>query len=136
MNMSDELVNRFTSTALDSGISELQEHQHSEYQLIYNELFAKYLENSGEIPDGMDAQVINKIFTHNEENITPMGLVNVSLEYLAKVLTFAKSQGIQWQVDCKKCTDTHFKKLSHFNIIVDCHKEQFVTMAKDVGFRY
>lgn len=131
-----ELNTRFTSAGQDGGIKELQAHELVEYQSIYNDLISKHANNCGEVPKGNDIQVINKIVTHNEENITPMGLVNVSLEYLAKILTFAKGQGIQWHVDCRENTDTHFKKLSHFNIKVDCQKDLFVTMASEVGFRY
>ncbi|WP_407308879.1 hypothetical protein [Desulfosporosinus sp. SB140] len=136
MKTCDELSNRFTSTGQDSSIRELQKHELEEYQAIFKDLITRHMDIHGEIPEGMDVQVINRIVTHNGENITPMGLVNVSLEHLAKILTFARAQGIQWQVENQECTDTRFKKLSQFNIKVDCHKDHFVTMAKEVGFRY
>lgn len=136
MNNCDELTYRFTSTGQDSGIKELQGHELEEYQLILSDLVAKHIDSSGEVLEGSDIQVINKIVTHNDENITPMGLVNVSLEYLARILTFARSHGIQWQAESRNCSDTHFKKLSHFKITVDCYKDSFVTMAKGIGFRY
>ena len=91
---------------------------------------------SGEVPKGVDIQVINKIVTCNDEYITPVGLVNVSLESLAKLLTFARSEGIKWQIDIRECADTHFRELSYFRVKVDCTKDIFMAMAKGVGFRY
>lgn len=136
MNECDEFTRRFTSSGQDNGIKELRGHELEEYQLILSDLVTKHIDSSGEISEGSDIQVINKIVTPNDENITPMGLVNVSLEYLAKILTFARSHGIQWQAESRNYTDTHFKKLSHFKITVDCNKDSFVTMAKGIGFRY
>ncbi|WP_407313571.1 hypothetical protein [Desulfosporosinus sp. SB140] len=136
MRKCDELFNRFTLKGQDSGIKELQGHELEEYHFIYNDLITKLMETGSEIPEGMEIQVINKIVANDDENVTPLGLVNVSLEYLAKILTFAKGQGIQWQIDIRECTDTHFKELSYFKIKVDCDQDLFVTMAKGVGFRY
>ncbi|KLU67739.1 hypothetical protein DEAC_c01430 [Desulfosporosinus acididurans] len=136
MKACEGTIQRFTSTGQDSGIKELQDHETADYKLIYNNLIAKHIEACGEIPKGMDIQVINKIFTPKDENITPLGLVNVSLEYLARILTFAKRQGIQWQIDSREHTDTHFQKLSHFTVKVDCPQEDFMTMAKGCGYRY
>jgi predicted aldo/keto reductase-like oxidoreductase len=131
-----DLTNRFTLTGQDRNIRELQKHELEEYQLIYNDLISMHCNFCGHVPEGMDIQVINKILTHNDENITPLGLVKVSLEHLAKILTFAKAHGIKWQIDCQECIDTHFKKLSHFHVKVDCHKDHFMTMARESGFRY
>ncbi|SDH12516.1 hypothetical protein [Desulfosporosinus hippei] len=132
----EELLNRFTSAGQDRSVRELRSHELEEYKSIYNDLVAQYNDTNGEIPVDMDIQVINKIYTQNDMNTTPLGLVNVSLEYLARILTFAKAQGIQWQLECRKCTDTHFKKLSHFEVKVDCDRDVFVTMAVEAGFRF
>lgn len=136
MKTCDEFKIKFTSTGQDSGIRELQEHELEKYHSIFNDLLKRHTDAHGEIPGGMDIQVINKIVAHNDEDITPLGLVNVSLEHLAKLLTFAQDHGFQWQVENKKCADTRFKQLSQFNVKIDCHKDLFVTMAKEVGFRY
>lgn len=136
MKMCDKLFQKFTFTGLDRDVRELVGHEVEEYQLIYDELIARLIDTGGEVPEGMDIQVINKIVTSNDEYITPVGLVNVSLESLAKLLTFARNQGIQWKVDIRECTDTHFRELSYFKIKVDCSKDAFAAMAKREGFRY
>jgi|GEM_PF-6369939 hypothetical protein len=136
MKMCEGYVKRFSLTSQDSGVWELKDSQVDEYNSIYNMLINKLTESGGEIPENMDLQVINKIYTCNDECVTPIGLVNVSLEYLAKILTFCKEEKIQWLVDVRECTDTHFKELSYFKVIVDCTQEAFVTMAKKRGFRY
>ncbi|AFM41848.1 hypothetical protein Desaci_2937 [Desulfosporosinus acidiphilus SJ4] len=136
MNTCDKSIQRFTLAGQASGIKELRDHEVKVYESIYNDLMSKHIEACGEVPEGLDIQVINKVYTHDGENITPMGLVNVSLEYLARILTFAKGRGIQWQIDSKECSTTHFKKLSHFTVNVNCEKDQFVAMAKEFGFRY
>ncbi|AET68694.1 hypothetical protein Desor_3190 [Desulfosporosinus orientis DSM 765] len=136
MTECEELVNRFTLAGQDRGIRELCADELNEYHSIYNDLMSKHVESNGEILKDMEIQAINKIYASNDLNITPMGLVNVSLEYLARILTFAKAQGIEWHVCCDKCTDTHFKNLSHFTVKVNCHKDEFVTMAEAAGFRY
>lgn len=136
MKMCDKLFQKFTFTGQDRDVRELTGPQIEEYKLIYDDLIAKLLETGGEIPEGMEIQVINKIIAIDDEYITPVGLVNVSLEYLAKLLTFARNQGIQWQVDIRECTDTHFRELSYFKIKVDCTKDIFSAMAKEAGFRY
>lgn len=136
MKTCDELIQRFTLTGQDSGIREFSGPEAEEYQLIYNDLIKKLIDTGAAVPEGVDIQVINKIVTSNDEYITPVGLVNVSLEHLAKLLTFARNQGIQWQVDIRECTNTHFKELSYFKVKVDCTKDIFCAMAKGVGFRY
>ncbi|MDQ7093199.1 hypothetical protein REC12_06315 [Desulfosporosinus sp. PR] len=136
MRKCDELFYRFTLKGQDSGIRELLGNELEQYQLIYDDLITKLLDTGSEIPEGMDIQVINKIITKDDENVTPLGLTNVCLEYLVKILTFARGQGIQWQVEIKECTDTHFKELSYFKVKVDCDKDFFITMAKNAGFRY
>lgn len=136
MKMCDKLFRKFTFTGQDTDVRDLVGHEVDEYQLIYDDLIVRLIDTGGEVPEGMDIQVINKILTTNNEYITPAGLVNVSLESLAKLLTFAKNQGIYWKVDIRECTDTHFKELSYFKITVDCPKDVFSTMAKKEGYRY
>ena len=126
----------FTLTGQDRGIREICGPEVEEYQLIYHELITKLLDTGGEVREGVDIQVINKIVTTIDEYITPVGLVNVSLECLAKLLTFARIQGIHWQADIRECTDTQFKELSYFKVKVDCTKDIFMAMAEGVGFRY
>lgn len=136
MKKCDEYIQRFTLTGQDSGIRNLSENEVEQYEVIYDTLITKLIDTGGEVPENSDIQVINKIYTCNDECVTPLGLVNVSLEYLTKLLTFCKSEGIQWLVDIRECTDTHFKELSYFKIIVDCSKDKFMTIAKRGGFRY
>ncbi|MCO1602509.1 hypothetical protein [Desulfosporosinus nitroreducens] len=136
MKKCDEYIQRFTLTGQDSGIKKLSETEVEEYKLIYDTLITKLIDTGGEVPGSSDIQVINKLYTCNDECVTPLGLVNVSLEYLAKLLTFCKKEGIHWLVDIKECTDTHFRELSYFKIIVDCSKDKFMTIAKEGGFRY
>ncbi|WP_088227568.1 hypothetical protein [Desulfosporosinus sp. FKB] len=136
MRKCDELIQRFTLKGQDSGVRELRGEELESCQLIYDDLIKQLIATGAEIPREMEIQVINKIATLDDDNVTPLGLVNVSLDYLSKILTFAQGQGIQWQVEIKECTDTHFKELSYFKIKVACDKEFFVTMAKEAGFRY
>jgi hypothetical protein len=136
MKKCPELMQRFTLVGQDSGIRELQGHEIEEYQIIYKDLIDKLIDVGGEITEGIDIQVINKIVTHKDENITPLGLVNVSLDYLVRILTFAKCQKIKWQVDIRECTDSHFRELSYLKVRVDCNKDKFMAMAKEAGFRY
>lgn len=136
MRKCDEHIQRFTLTGQDRGIKQLSQSELEEYKLIYAELIVKLIETGGEVPVSSDIQVINKIYTCNDECVTPLGLVNVSLEYLAKLLTFCKQAGIHWLVDIRECTDTHFRELSYFKIIVDCSKDRFIDVAKEGGFRY
>lgn len=130
------LIDRFTLAGQDRNIRELSHDEEMAYNSIYSDLAAKHLASNCEIPQNSDIQVISKIFTVNGSNVTPMGLVNVSLEYLAKILTFAKAQGIQWQAECTKCTGTQFKGLSRFTVNVDCQEDEFKAMAQNAGFRY
>lgn len=136
MKKCDEHMQRFTLTGQDRGIKKLSEAELEDYKIIYNDLITKLIETGGEVPGSSDIQVINKIYTCNDECVTPLGLVNVSLEYLAKLLTFCREAGIHWLVDIRECTDTHFRELSYFKIIVDCSKDKFISVAKDGGFRY
>lgn len=136
MRKCDEHLQRFTLTGQDRGVKLLNETELEEYKLVYHELIIKLLETGAEITGGSDLQVINKIYTCNDECVTPLGLVNVSLEYLAKLLTFCKKEGVHWLVDIRECTDTHFRELSYFKIIVDCSRDKFVAIAKEAGFRY
>ncbi|KGK86511.1 hypothetical protein DP73_16460 [Desulfosporosinus sp. HMP52] len=136
MRKCDEHIQRFTLTGQDRGIKQLSESELEEYKIIYGDLIVKLIETGGEVPVSSDIQVINKIYTCNDECVTPLGLVNVSLEYLAKLLTFCKQAGIHWLVDIRECTDTHFRELSYFKIIVDCSKDRFIEVAKEGGFRY
>ncbi len=136
MKKCDEHIQRFTVTGQDKGICKLSEPEVEEYELIYNTLITKLIDTGGEVPENSEIQVINKIYTCYDECVTPMGLVNVSLEYLAMLLTFCKNERIQWLVDIRECTDTHFKELSYFKVIVDCTQDAFMTMAKNRGFRY
>ncbi|WP_088225855.1 hypothetical protein [Desulfosporosinus sp. FKB] len=131
-----EFIKRFTLKGQDSCVRELREEELQEYQQVYNDLITKLIQTGGEIPQKMEIQVINKIVAQNDEDVTPLGMVRVSFEYLARILTFTKGLGIQWQVDIRECTDTHFKELSYFKITVDCDKDLFLAMAKDAGFRY
>ncbi|AFQ44085.1 hypothetical protein [Desulfosporosinus meridiei] len=136
MRKCDEHIQRFTLTGQDRGIRQLSESELEEYKIIYRDLIIKLIETGGEVPESSDIQVINKIYTCNDECVTPLGLVNVCLEYLAKLLTFCKQAGIRWLVDIRECTDTHFRELSYFKIIVDCSKDRFIEVAKEGGFRY
>ena len=136
MKKCDEHIQRFTLMGQDKGIIKLSESEAEEYEVIYNTLITKLIDTGGEVPESSEIQVINKIYTCNDECVTPMGLVNVSLEYLARLLTFCKNERIQWLVDIRECTDTHFKELSYFKIIVDCTQDAFMKMAKSRGFRY
>ncbi|SDG95855.1 hypothetical protein [Desulfosporosinus hippei] len=136
MRKCDEHIQRFTLTGQDRGIRQLSESELEEYKIIYGDLIVKLIETGGEVPISSDIQVINKIYTCNDECVTPLGLVNVCLEYLAKLLTFCKQAGIHWLVDIRECTDTHFRELSYFKIIVDCSKDRFIEVAKEGGFRY
>ncbi len=136
MKMCDRLFRKFTLTGQDSNVKELRGTEVEAYQSIYNDLIEKLIETGGDVPNGRDVQVINKIVSIDDEYITPVGLVNVSLESLAKLLTFARSDGIKWQVDIRECTDTHFKELSYYKIKVDCTKDIFCVMASGAGFRY
>lgn len=136
MRICNEFVKRFSLMEQDSGVCELNDSQVNEYKLIYDMLINKLIESGGEVPENSDLQVINKIYTCNDECVTPMGLVNVSLEYLARILTFCKEDGIRWLVDVRECTDTHFKELSYYKVIVDCTQDAFMMMAKKRGFRY
>ena len=136
MKKCDEHIQRFTLMGQDKGIIKLSESEAEEYEVIYNTLITKLIDTGGEVPESSEIQVINKIYTCNDECVTPMGLVNVSLEYLARLLTFCKNERIQWLVDIRECTDTHFKELSYFKIIVDCTQDAFMKMAKNRGFRY
>ncbi|KLU67617.1 hypothetical protein DEAC_c00110 [Desulfosporosinus acididurans] len=136
MRKCDQLIQRFTLKGQDDGVRNLRGEELKSYQLIYDDLIKRLIATGAEVPQDMEIQVINKIVTPDDDNVTPLGLVNVSLDYLTKILTFAQGQGIQWQVEIKECTDTHFKELSYFKITVACDKEFFVTMAKEAGFRY
>lgn len=136
MKKCDEHLQRFTLTGQDSGVRQLNEKEVDNYTSIYDTLITKLVETGGDLPDNTDIQVINKIYTCNDECVTPLGLVNVSLEYLARLLTFCKQEGVNWLVDIRECTDTHFKELSYFKIIVDCSREKFMGIAKGGGFRY
>lgn len=135
MKMCNEYVQRFTLTGQDSGIKKLSEIELKDFKLIYYDLITKLIDTGIEVNGNSDIQVINKIYTCNDECVTPLGLVNVSLEYLAKLLTFCKQEGIHWLVDIRECTDTHFRELTYFKIIIDCSKERFVSIAKGAGFR-
>ena len=136
MRMCDSYVERFSLVGQDSCICQLAEVQIEEYNKIYDSLVNKLIESGGELPGNSELQVINKVYTCQNECVTPLGLVNVSLEYLARLLTFCKEEGINWLVDVRECTDTHFKELSYYKIVVDCTKEAFIAMAKSKGFRY
>ncbi|MDP4126460.1 MAG: hypothetical protein Q8912_05920 [Bacillota bacterium] len=127
---------RFSLAGQDSGITELNELELKEYNSIYNMLIKKLIDSGAEIPENADLQVINKIFTCHGECVTPMGSVSVSLEYLANLLSSCRNAKIQWLVDVRECTDTHFKELSYCKIVVDCSPETFMTMAQSRGFRY
>ena len=136
MKKCDNHIQKFTLTGQDRGICNLSEPEVEEYKSIYNTLISNIIETSGEVPESSEIQVINKIYTCHDECVTPMGLVNVSLEYLAKLLTFCNNEKIQWLVNIGECPDTQFKELSCFKVIVDCTQDVFVTMAKKRGFRY
>ncbi|WP_434511892.1 hypothetical protein [Desulfitobacterium sp. AusDCA] len=130
-----ERIQRFTSVGQDGGIRELCELEKEEYNEIYNELISMYEEKGGKITKDAEIQVINKFTTSNDECISPKGLVNVSLEYLAKLLTFANTAGIQWEVNVEQNTHTHFRNLYNFNVKLKCLKREFVDMAIGKGFR-
>ncbi|AFM41694.1 hypothetical protein Desaci_2769 [Desulfosporosinus acidiphilus SJ4] len=136
MRKCDELLQRFTLKGQDSGVRELRREEFDDYQVIYNILVEKLIDTGVEITQDKETQVINRIVSQDDADVTPLGLTNVSLEYLARILTFAKGKGIQWHVEIKECSDTHFMELSYFKIQVNCNKDLFVTMAKEAGFRY
>lgn len=130
------LIQKFTSTGQESGIRKLSESEAAECKVIYDGLIARFEEKAGRVPDSTEIQVINKFTASNDECLSPAGLVNVSLEYLAKLLTFANTAGIQWHVDITEPKASHFKGLFYCNVKVSCTKDEFVEMAKGKGFRY
>lgn len=130
-----ERIQRFTSAGQDGGIRELCKSEKEEYKEILDQLMAKYAEKVGKISKDAEIQVINKFTTSNDECVSPKGLVNVSLEYLAKLLTFANTAGIQWEVNVTENKNTHFKNLVNFNVKLKCFKKEFVDMAVGKGFR-
>lgn len=130
-----ERLQKFTSAGQDGGIRELCECEKEEYNKIYNELITMYLEKGGKLSKDAEIQVINKFTTSNDECIAPKGLVNVSLEYLAKLLTFANTAGIQWEVSVSENKHTHFRNLYNFNVKIKCLKKEFVDMAVGEGFK-
>ncbi|TGE33544.1 hypothetical protein [Desulfosporosinus sp. Sb-LF] len=137
MKKCDELIllQRFTSTGQDSGIRKLCESEVAKCKVIHDGLIASFEEKAGKVSDGTEIQVINKFTASNDECVSPAGLVNVSLDYLAKLLTFADTAGIQWQVDITERVDSHFKGLFYCNVKVNCTKDEFVDLAKGKGFR-
>lgn len=130
-----ERIQRFTSAGQDGGIRELCESEKHEYKQILDQLIAKYEEKAGKVSKDAEIQVINKFTTSDDECVSPKGLVNVSLEYLAKLLTFANTAGIQWEVNVTENKHTHFKNLVNFNVKIECLKKEFVDMAVGKGFR-
>ena len=129
------LIKKFTTTGQDSGIRKLSEAENAECKLIYDDLIAKFEANAGNVPEGAEIQVINKFTASSDECLYPAGLLNVDLEYLSKLLTFANADGIKWQVDFTEAKDSHFKGLIHCNVKVGCTKDEFVSMARGKGFR-
>jgi len=137
MRKCDELMllQRFTSAGQDSGIRKLSESEIAECKVIYEGLIANFEEKAGKVPDSAEIQVINKFTASNDECVSPAGLLNVSLEYLAKLLTFANTAGIQWHVDITEPKASHFKGLFYCNVHVSCTKDEFIALAKGKGFR-
>lgn len=129
------LIQKFTSSGQDSGIRKLSNSEAAECKLIYDGLIARFEEKAGKAPEGAEIQVINKFTASSDECIYPAGLVNVNLDYLAKLLTFANTAGIQWQVDFTEAKDSHFKGLFYCDVKVSCTKDEFLAMAKGQGFR-
>lgn len=130
-----ELIQRFTSAGKDGGIRELCKREKESYEEIYADLLVKYSEKAGSIPEDAEIQIINNFTTSHDECVAPKGLVNVSLEYLAKLLTFADTAGYQWEVNITENKNTHFKNLYNCNVKVNCTKKEFVDMAVGKGFR-
>ena len=136
MKNCEMLYEKFSLTGQNKSVRDLSGAEVEAYQLIYNDLIKKLIDSGVNVLDGLEVQVINKIVSIDDEYITPVGLVNVSLESLAKLLTFARNEGIEWQVEIRECTNTHFKELSYLNIKVNCKKSLFCEMAIKAGFRY
>jgi len=130
------LIQKFTSAGQESGIRKLSESEVAECKVIYDGLIARFEEKSGKVSESTEIQVINKFTASNDECVSPAGLLNVSLEYLAKLLTFANTAGIRWHVDITEPKVSHFKGLFYCNVKVSCTKDEFVAMAKRKGFRY
>ncbi|AGA69159.1 hypothetical protein Desdi_1670 [Desulfitobacterium dichloroeliminans LMG P-21439] len=127
---------KYASLNKNSGIRELCEREKENYEEIYAELIRKYIEKAGEIANDISGiQIINKFTTNNDVCVYPGGLVNVSLEYLAKLLTFADTAGYEWEVDFVENNNTHFRNLYNCIVKVKCSKEEFVDMAVGKGFR-
>lgn len=136
MKNCEMLYEKFSLTGQNKSVRDLSGAEVEAYQLIYNDLIKKLIDSGVNVLDGLEVQVINKIVSIDDEYITPVGLVNVSLESLAKLLTFARNEGIEWQVEIRECTNTHFKELSYLNINFNCKKSLFCEMAIKAGFRY
>ncbi|MEL1135203.1 hypothetical protein AAC978_08445 [Desulfitobacterium sp. THU1] len=127
---------KYASSKRDSGIRELCEQEKANYEEIYAELIDKYKERAGKVPEDVsEIQIINRFVTSNDECVSPRGLVNVSLEYLAKLLTFADTAGYDWEVNISENKKTHFINLYNCDVKVKCSKKEFVDMAVGKGFR-